>query len=157
MKWRLHFLVLFLSAVWCSILIGFPWLVRSGYSGLAAAVSVLCSAICHQDPSRSFRLLEVTLPVCSRCAAFYFGALAGIALFPLIRNAAILSWKIGYLLASSTMLSGLDVVADVTGIWNNTFLSRSISGGLLGLTYSVGFLVLVSRLRLEPSSKTSPI
>jgi len=154
MKWRLYFLVLFLSAVWCSILIGFPWLVRFGHPGLPATVSVLCSAVCHQDPSRSFRLLEVTLPVCSRCTAVYFGALAGIALFPLIRNAAILSGRIGYLLAISTMLLGLDVVANVAGIWNNTFLSRSISGGFLGLTYSLGVLAL---LRLEPSSKISPI
>jgi uncharacterized membrane protein len=143
MKWRLYFLALFLSAVWCSTLIGFPWLVRSGYSGLAAAVSVLCSAICHQDPIRSFRLLEVTLPVCSRCTAVYFGAFGGILVFPLTRNLAGLSSKIGYLVGISTVLLGLDVVADVAGFWPNTFLSRSISGGFLGLTFSLGILALV--------------
>jgi uncharacterized membrane protein len=158
MNWRLYFLLLLLSAIWCSILISFPWLVRSSYSGLAAIVSLLCSTICHQNPSRSFRVLEVTLPVCSRCTAVYFGALGGIVLFPLARNLAILSHKIGYLLVISTMVLGLDVGCDMTGVWNNTFLSRSISGGFLGLTYSIGFLVLIlGRPRLKPFSKICPI
>jgi uncharacterized membrane protein len=147
MKWRLYLLVLFLSGVWCSLLAGFPWLVRFGDARLAAAVSLFCSAICHQDPMRSFRLLGVTLPVCSRCSAVYVGAFCGIVVFPLTRNLAGLFSKIPYLVGISTMLLGLDVAVDVAGLWHNTFSSRSISGGFLGLTYSLGFLVLVQRLR----------
>ena len=158
MNWRLYFSVLSLSAVWCSILMSFPWLVRSNYPELAAIVSLLCSTICHQDPSRSFRLLGVTLPVCSRCTAVYLGVLGGIMLFPLTRNRAILSHKIGYLLVISTMALGLDVGCDVTGVWNNTFLSRSISGGFLGMSYSLGFLILIlGRSHLKHSSKIYPI
>jgi hypothetical protein len=76
--------------------------------------------------------------------------------FPLTHNLAGLSSKIIYLVGISTVLLGLDVVADVAGFWHNTFLSRSISGGFLGLTYSLGFLVLVDRLRSEPTAKISP-
>jgi hypothetical protein len=79
-------------------------------------------------------------------------------LFPLARNRAILSRKIGYLLVISTMALGLDVGCDVTGVWNNTFLSRSISGGFLGMSYSLGFLILIlGRSHLKHSSKIYPI
>jgi uncharacterized membrane protein len=156
MKWRLYILALSLSGIWCGLLTGFPWLVRFGDARLAAAVSLVCSAVCHQDPIRSFRLLGVTLPVCSRCTAVYLGAFCGITVFPLLRNLAGLFSKITYLAGISTMLLGLDVAADVAGLWHNTFSSRSISGGFLGLTYSLGFLVLLERLRWESSVKASP-
>jgi len=143
MNWRLYFLVLLLATIWCSLLMGFPWLVRSGHAGLAATLFAFCSSICHQDPSRSFHILGVALPVCSRCTAVYFGSLGGVFLFPLTHNLAGLSRKISYLMGISTMLLALDVAGDVAGLRHNTFLSRSMSGGFLGLTCSVGVLALV--------------
>ena len=146
MRWRLYLLVLLMVSIWSGLLVGFPWLVRLGYARLAAAVSLVSSVVCHQDPTRSFRLFDVTLPVCSRCTAVYLGLFGGIVGFPLIRNCVGLTNRIRYLIGTSTILLGLDVALDVAGLWQNSFLSRSISGGVLGLTYGLGILVLAERL-----------
>jgi hypothetical protein len=39
------------------------------------------------------------------------------------------------------MALGLDVGCDVTGVWNNTFLSVHFRG-FLGMSYGLGFLIL---------------
>jgi uncharacterized membrane protein len=145
MNRRLYFSVLLLSVLWCSLLMGFSWLLHSGYFRLAASVSLICSIICHQDPARSFRVCGVTLPVCSRCTTVYLGSLVGITLFPLMRHIEFLSRRLNYLLVISTIPVGLDVAINLLGIWNNTFLSRSISGGFLGLTCSTAFLILIHK------------
>jgi uncharacterized membrane protein len=43
---------------------------------LSAAVYQLGAAVCHQLPERSFRLWDVQLAVCARCAGIYAGAVA---------------------------------------------------------------------------------
>jgi len=143
---RLLYLSVFaLSALWCTLLLSFPWLLQAGHFRFAAFVSLLGSIICHQDPSRSFRLTNVPLPVCSRCTAIYIGSLMGVMLFPLMRSLAALATRASYLLIVPTLALGLDVVLDLLGIWNNTFFSRSLSGACLGLGYTVAFLILAHR------------
>jgi uncharacterized membrane protein len=141
----LYFSVFALSAFWCISLISFPWLLQAGHFNLAAIVSLLGSIICHQDPSRSFHVMNVPLPVCSRCTAIYVGSLLGVLLFPLIRDLTALAISTSYLLILPSLALGLDVVLDFLGIWNNTFISRSVSGACVGLGYSVAFLVLTHR------------
>ncbi len=148
MNRRLYFSVLLLTLLWCSLVMGFPWLVLSSHFRLATGVSLICSTICHQDPSRSFRFWGVILPVCSRCAAVYLGSLIGVVLFPLTRSWKFLSRRLSYLPVVSAIPVALDVGSVVFGIWNNTFLSRSISGAFLGLTGSTAFFLLIRRVRL---------
>jgi uncharacterized membrane protein len=56
--------LLFFSTVWCLSIVappvfGWQWVYR------------FFSAICHQDPERSWHILGVALPVCIRCTSIY--------------------------------------------------------------------------------------
>ena len=55
---------------------------RPGSAAFLAATGVYAvgAVVCHQQPSRSFRLWDAQLPVCARCAGLYAGAPGGLLL-----------------------------------------------------------------------------
>ena len=65
MKSKLNAALLAGSTLWCLSIIAAPafdlsWVYR------------FFSAICHQDPERSWQILNHSLPVCIRCTSIYF-------------------------------------------------------------------------------------
>lgn len=92
------------------------------------------SSVCHQIPERSFHVADVSLAVCHRCTGIYAGIPLAIATILLTNG-----WKIrknvwAALLFGSLFLMGLDWGLSVIGLWENTLLSRLITGSLFGLT-----------------------
>lgn len=73
------------TLVWMLMLVMVPFLLAHETGGRAvraasAGTYLVGSVICHQRPDRSFRLWGVQMPVCTRCAGLYLGAMVGAVL-----------------------------------------------------------------------------
>lgn len=108
--------MLAVSTLWCLAIIAAP-------VARVSSVYAFFSFICHQDPDRSWRILDESLPVCIRCASIYFGFLASLWLG---FNARVKWLRIAVaLMAAEFVIARLFVDAAVL---------RSLSGILLGVS-----------------------
>ena len=127
---RIPFLAAFL---WCLAIVAAPLL------GLSA-VYAFFSAICHQDPARSWFIAGEPLPVCIRCASIYMGFLA--ALFAGLEPSA--RW-----LRAAILIAITEFV--IARLFLDSAITRSLSGILLGATaapfVNQGVLELLELLR----------
>jgi uncharacterized membrane protein len=90
------------------------------------------SETCHQLDSRSFTLWGYKLAVCSRCTVIYSAFLLSVILYPLI-------WKLKndrlpniFVLLLPALLVIADAFLDLIGILKNTFISRTVTGFIIG-------------------------
>ncbi|MCL4539184.1 MAG: DUF2085 domain-containing protein [Bacteroidetes bacterium] len=108
--------------------------------------------VCDQMDSRSFHLFGYKLAVCSRCASIYYGATLGIVLYPFFKP--LKDVEIPNLLFLAIPLAALvaDFSLDYIDIGHNTFLSRSVTGGVFGI--SLAFFVVPVWVSLFRELKT---
>ena len=143
--WMMAMLVVF---AW-NLLILVPAVAESiGLSGLAAPLYKFFSYICHQLPERSFHIFGHQFGVCSRCFGVYFGLLAGVAVYPLWRRIDEIEPITRFWLFLSLVPIGIDWSLTAFGIWENTFLSRFLTGLILGVacaTFIIPALVEIAR------------
>lgn len=135
-----------------------PWADAHNYDALAAALYGGFGYICHQIPERSFWFEQHPFAVCARCTGIYTGFALGVLLYPLTRS----SWQSArsparvWLLIAAAPLA-LDFALGFFGIWENTHLSRLLTGAFFGgacaffvlpalIDISIGPIIL-SRLR----------
>ncbi len=88
------------------------------------------------------------LAVCSRCFGVYFGLLAGLLIYPVWRRMEDVEPLPRIWLILSLIPISIDWSLTVFGIWENTHLSRFITGLVLGAacaTYIVPALVEIRR------------
>lgn len=109
-----------------------PYSAAAGRLRVAEAVYKGFAVICHQQPRRSFHAWGMPLAVCARCAGLYAGFAAGAFSYPLVRRlgnayAPARAWL--FVAAAPT---SLDFLLGLSGIWENTHLSRSLTAALLG-------------------------
>jgi uncharacterized membrane protein len=117
--------------VWVAFIVGAPLAKASGVT-IASPVYTFFSYICHQMPERSFHIAGQQLAVCSRCFGVYFGLLAGILVYPLWRPLDEIDPVPRFWLFLSLIPITVDWSLTVFGIWDNTHLSRFLSGLILG-------------------------
>lgn len=89
--------------------------------------------LCHQMPDRSYWMNNQPMAVCSRCIGIYSGfALGWILLFPLgYKGQQSISWMKN-LTVILLLVNFIDAGGDIMGYWQNTLLSRTILGSMLG-------------------------
>jgi uncharacterized membrane protein len=139
---------------WVFLILLPPAALAQGYGSVASPVYKFFSFICHQKPERSFYLAGRQFGVCSRCFGVYFGLFAGFAVYPLCRRVEDIEPlpRIWLFLAMAPI--GIDWALGVFGIWDNTHLSRFITGLILGFacaTYIIPAIVEICRcLFLKP-------
>jgi len=141
------------STVWVLIIVSPPLLINSGFS--AAPIYSFFSYICHQIPERSFHVLGHQFAVCSRCFGVYFGLLAGVATYPLWRPLDSVDPLPRFWLFLSMVPISIDWSLGFFDVWENTHVSRFITGLILGVTcaiYIVPALVEIAR-NLRRSSR----
>jgi uncharacterized membrane protein len=109
-----------------------PVLLAAGYDAPARAFYAGFAAVCHQIPERSFQLLGHPLAVCARCAGLYAGFAAGVLLYPLVRPLGARQAPAREWLFAAAAPTVLDFSLGLFGVWENTHLSRSLTGALLG-------------------------
>ena len=110
------------------------------------------SSVCHQIPGRSFYLAGHPLAVCARCTGLYVGLAAGVLLFPLVRPLRSAETPTRLWLLAAAAPTVIDFSLGLFGIWQNTHLSRFVTGALLGAVaafFIVPGLVDLSRTNLR--------
>ncbi|HXG84474.1 MAG TPA: DUF2085 domain-containing protein [Pyrinomonadaceae bacterium] len=137
-------------AVWSvSALIIFGWVLLIPLAPFAEARNLTSISnplynffgyVCHQSPARSFHLENHAFAVCSRCFGIYFGLLAGFAAYPFFRSAENVEPLPRFWLFGAMIPMAIDWTLGALGIWENTHLSRFLSGLILGAACAV-FLI----------------
>jgi uncharacterized membrane protein len=113
---------------------GAPVALANGHVSLAQGIYKAFSPLCHQMPERSFHLAGHAFAVCSRCTGLYAGVAAGFVFYPLVRSLKRTDSPARGWLFLSVVPILIDWLLGVTGIWNNTHVSRFLTGAVLGAT-----------------------
>ena len=147
------------TLVFVSLVVVAPLALAGGHDFAALVIDNAFGRVCHQIPERSFYLAGHPFAVCARCTGIYFGFAAGVLLYPLVRSlkegcAPARTWLLIALLPTA-----LDFTLGFFGVWENTHLTRSVTGALLGTVtafYVVPGLMDLSRLSFSRSAESSP-
>ncbi len=134
--------------VWVGLITVAPLLSSSGLAHVSEPLYTFYSYICHQMPERSLHLAGHQMAVCSRCFGVYFGLLAGLAVYPLWRPIDEIEPVPRIWLFLSLIPISIDWSLTMFGVWENTHVSRFITGLILGVacaTFIVPALVEIAR------------
>ena len=128
-------------AVWvgtCLIALAIPGLIVSapfarahGHPEFAAAIYQAFSFVCHQIPERSLHLAGHQFAVCSRCTGLYVGFAVAALVYPLARPLQSTDTPSRIWLILATLPLAIDFALGYFSIWQNTHLSRFLTGALL--------------------------
>jgi uncharacterized membrane protein len=141
--------------VFVSLIVVAPLAHAHGYNSSAFVLYEMFGRVCHQIPERAFYIEGQPLAVCARCTGIYFGFAAGVFVYPLVRSLGrgdtpARKWL---LLAAAPTL--LDFALGFFGLLENTHLSRSLTGALMGAVaafYVVPGLLDLSRMSFRRAS-----
>ena len=153
--WSIGFALVF---VWVAAILLAPFAAENGWMNISAPIYKFFSFLCHQQSARSFHLHEHQFAVCARCFGIYFGLLLGFIVYlflPKIEEIEPLS-RIWLFLALIPI--GIDWSLTAFDIWENTHLSRFLTGLILGGTcaiFIVPALVELVRLLSKKSKRQS--
>jgi uncharacterized membrane protein len=113
---------------------GAPLAWNTNHPAVAFTTYHAFSYVCHQLPLRSFHLAGHPLAVCARCTGLYAGFAGAALIYPLVRSIKRTDTpnRVWLLLAIAPM--AIDLGLDFLGLWQNTHLSRLLTGLLLGST-----------------------
>jgi uncharacterized membrane protein len=135
-------------ALWVMLTILAPMAQSNGLTGLSSPIYSFFHYLCHQKPDRSFHLAGEQFGVCSRCFGVYFGILLGFVIYPLWRRIDEIEPLPKFWLFISLVPAGIDWSLTFFGIWENTQLSRFLTGLILGIacaTFIVPAFVEITR------------
>ena len=143
-----------LTLSFVSLIVVAPLALALGHDTPAFVLYEMFRRACHQIPERAFYLDGHPFAVCARCTGIYFGFAAGVLLYPLARSlrrgdAPARAWLFVTLFPAL-----LDFGLGIFRLWENTHLSRSLTGALLGAVtsfYVVPGLMDWSRMGFRPS------
>lgn len=143
--------------VWVALILLAPLSLAHGVESLSRPLYTFFSYICHQQPERSFFLMEHQFGVCSRCFSVYVGLLLGFLIYPVWRSVDEVEPLPRFWLFLSLVPIGIDWSVTAFGIWENTHLSRFITGLILGVacaTFIVPAIAEITRnLSLRHNAK----
>jgi uncharacterized membrane protein len=138
-----------------SLIVIAPLALAHGHEFAALVIYRSFSRFCHQIQERSFYLDGHPLAVCARCAGIYFGFAAGVVFYPLVRSLRRSDAPARKWLLAALVPTALDFALGFFHIWENTHLTRSITGALLGgmtAFYVVPGLLDLSRMSFGRST-----
>jgi uncharacterized membrane protein len=145
---RVWMITLAVAAVWVGSIVAAPLFFSTGRTGVSSPVYSFFSYICHQIPERALYISSHAMAVCSSCFGVYFGLAAGIAVYPLWRPIDEIEPIPRYWLFLSLVPITVDWSLTVFGIWENTHVSRFLTGLILSVacaTFIVPALVEITR------------
>ena len=133
---------------WVLVIVTAPLFAANGLGNVSDPIYKFFGYICHQIPDRSFFIERHQFAVCSRCFGVYFGLLAGLIVYPVWRPILETEPLPRIWLFLSLVPIGIDWSLGVFGVWENTHLSRFVTGMILGVacaTFIMPALVEVAR------------
>ncbi len=153
--WAVSLSVIF---AWVFVITLAPFAAANGFENFSAPIYNFFSYICHQISARTFHAGGHPFAVCSRCFGVYFGLFFGFIIYPLFRKVEEVDPLPRFWLFLAIIPIGIDWTLGVFGIWENTHLSRFITGVILGAAcavYIVPALVEIFRLWIGKKVKSS--
>lgn len=118
--------------IWLTLIVLPPLLLSLGVVTISSPIYSFFSYICHQIPERSLHLAGHQMAVCSRCFGVYFGLFAGTLAYPLVRRIDEIEPLPRFWLLLSLVPITIDWSLTIFGIWENTHVSRFLTGAVLG-------------------------
>lgn len=133
---RTYISILIITFVWCLLIFATPILWNAGglLSKASSFIYYAFSTTCHQLDSRSFHIFGVKLGVCSRCTSIYIAFLIGSIVYPLFKRIDSTKLPSLWFLLIATGLLFADSAMEIFKFQDNTFISRSVTGFILGFT-----------------------
>lgn len=150
--WLVGFSVVF---VWVFVILLAPFAAANNLTSVSHPIYTFFSYLCHQMPERSFHLENHSFAVCARCFGVYFGLLAGFIGYPFFRSIEETEPLPRIWLFLSLVPITIDWSLGVFGVWENTHLSRFITGMILGVACAVFIIPAIVELRQLLSRKTT--
>ena len=135
--WKVWFVGLAVVLVWNLLIALAPIAKLNGVESISATLYSFFSYICHQMDSRSLHLHNEPLAVCARCFGVYFGLLIGFVIYPAIHKIEETEPFSRLWLFFALIPIGVDWSLTAFGLWENTHLSRFITGLILGAACAV--------------------
>ena len=146
--WKVWTIGLTVVFIWAAAIVAAPLLKANGATSISSPLYHFFGYLCHQISERSFHVEGEPFGVCSRCFGVYFGLFFGFAIYPLWRQIAEIEPLPRFWLFLSLIPVGIDWSLTILGIWENTHLSRFVTGLILGVacaTYIVPAIVEITR------------
>lgn len=145
------------------LIVGAPIAQAFGHPSIASSIYKTFSFVCHQIPDRSFHLAGHQFAVCSRCTGLYTGFAAAALVYPWARSLKRTDTPSLLWLILATLPLVIDFALGYFSIWENTHLSRFLTGALLSsvaVFYIMPGLIdlssaIVHRFTREPARDTS--
>jgi len=133
------------TLAWLGAIVLAPYL-RSHGIPLARFLYFCFSSVCHQIPGRSFSVFGYPMAVCARCLGIYFGFLAGLGLYPMLRGfSEVRMPKMKIFLAVSLPVVA-DTAGNLLGFWTTTNVLRLATGILWGAILPFYFVTGLAEL-----------
>ena len=132
-NWIAYWFFLISVTLWCFLIIAAPILASLKHKFLSGIIYLFFSKVCHQIPERSFFLVGKQLGVCMRCTGIYFGFFLGTIIYPVVhrfRPDWIPSAKLFFIVL---LPISVDYLMNIFRIAQNTSISRSVTGFILGV------------------------
>jgi uncharacterized membrane protein len=114
-----------------SLIVAAPVTQAYGHPVIASSIYKTFSFVCHQIPERSFHLAGHQFAVCSRCTGLYVGFAVAALVYPLARSLQRTDTPSRLWLMLATLPLLIDFALGYFSIWENTHLSRFLTGALL--------------------------
>jgi uncharacterized membrane protein len=130
--WKIWSVSLLVVLGWNLLILLAPIAQANGFENISAPLYKFFGYICHQIDARSFHFYEHQFAVCSRCFGVYFGLFLGFAVYPLFRKIEEIEPFPRVWLFLAMIPIGIDWSLTAFGIWENTHLSRFVTGTILG-------------------------
>ncbi len=109
-----------------------PLAQAQGHFAFASGIYKTFSFFCHQIPERSFHVAGYQFAVCSRCTGLYSGFAFATMGYPVFRSLKRTDTPRVIWLFLSALPLAVDFSLTYFGVWQNTHLTRVLSGALFG-------------------------
>lgn len=138
-----------LTTLWIFLIVIAPIAEANNLPSVSSPIYKFCSFICHQIPARSYFFENRPFAVCARCFGIYFGLFVGSVLYPFFRPLEETESFPRFWLFLAMIPMAVDWSLGFFDVWENTHLSRFLTGLILGAACAV-FIVpaLVEIFRL---------
>lgn len=114
------------------MIVGAPLASAGGHNAIALGIYGMFSRLCHQIPERSFYIAGHQFAVCARCTGIYAGFAVATLGYPLLRSLRRADTPPRRWLFMAAVPLVIDFSLGFFGFWENTHLSRFLTGALLG-------------------------
>lgn len=135
--------------LWVFVILLAPIAEANNAASVSRPIYTFFSFLCHQMPERSFHIENHAFAVCSRCFGVYFGLLFGFIIYPFFRSLDEIEPLPRIWLFLAIIPLAIDWSLGFFEIWENTHLSRFLTGLILGTAcgiFIVPAIVEIARL-----------